>query len=158
MAERKETDEGRDPFSETEDPALLHVINGWKIVNDKLVIHGHIEAMTVSAKIRRAGLGGDKYDSDEFQSWTRMLPKDLKCDFIMDNPEAAIIEGGDDLAVVGYVLERFARETSLQTYNVMVRHNETVHALKDGAPKKSRVSAGKEVNRQETVDDQLDTL
>ena len=77
----------------------------------------------------------------------------------MDNPEAAIIEGGDDLAVVGYVLERFARETSLQTYNVMVQHNETVHELKDGRPqKKDRVSAGKEVNRQETVDNQLDTL
>lgn len=160
MAEGKESNEtvagsaqGRDPFvEEVEDPALLHVIDGWDIFGDKLIIHGHIEAMTVSTTIRRAGLGGDAYDSDEIRTYTKMLPKNLGCDIIIDKPVPMIREGGDGLAIVGHVLERFARETSLKTYEVMVKHNETVHALKDGRPQKKRVSAGKEVTTEIEVD------
>jgi len=110
---------------------LAHVIDNWTFLDNKLVIHGRVIEMAVRPSIRRSGLAGSSYDSDEFPLYAKLELDDLKCDIVIEHPEAEIVASGGDLAIVGAVARQFARTIELAAFEVMLQHEETVYNARD---------------------------
>jgi hypothetical protein len=126
------------PF-ETEDPALMYVIERWENNlapnGGNLVIHGRVSSITTTCEIKRNPPTGDKYDSDAIRSYIKTDFDEancpFKCDIVVPKAEAEIIDFGGDLGIVAVVLRQLGATAISSSHQVYVEHLERLYKVPD---------------------------
>lgn len=133
MAESREGYETGDPFAEEISPEVRYVLDQYGLDEkaQTLTIDGRVTVFTVAWELKRQVAG--EYTGDAVRGYARLEPN-LPCPIVVNKPVALIQSSGDALPVVGEVFRRFGRMLDLQTYELIVEHNKTVIALRDGKP------------------------
>lgn len=108
---------------------IRYVLDRWDMKNDRIVVEGHIEEISVTWTMARG-----EYQADKTTGTLKLIPDNLKCDIVVEKATAEIVESGGDIGIVGQVVKRLSRELDLRVQGLMAEHFEAVYAV----PKKAR--------------------
>lgn len=128
-------------LGETDDPAILYVIERWGNIEvgdtQSLVIEGSVTELYVSWQLKRG-----EYNSEIIHGHIKVRPDNLKCDIVVPKAATEIVEGGDDLAIMEHVFRRIAAQLGVQAQGAMIQHMGNIYAAKE---KKAKRVDAKEV-------------